>query len=90
MLFKISYAIKEELIHSAQTQFAGGDEKWYGMKLIGRWHEPSSTGFMVVETDDYQAVMKYCQQWNRNSHLEVTPVGTDADAAATLSETLQP
>ena len=43
MLFKISYAIKEELIHSAQTQFAGGDEKWYGMKLIGRWHEPSST-----------------------------------------------
>ena len=90
MLFKISYAIKEELIHSAQTQFAGGDEKWYGMKLIGRWHEPSSTGFMVVETDDYQAVMKYCQQWNRNSHLEVTPVGTDSDAAATLSETLQP
>ena len=59
MLFKISYAIKEELIHSAQTQFAGDDEKWYGMKLIGRWHEPSSTGFMVVETDDYQAVMKY-------------------------------
>ena len=40
MLFKISYAIKEELIHSAQTQFAGGDEKWYCMKLIGRWHEP--------------------------------------------------
>ncbi len=51
-------------------------------------HEPSSTGFMVVETDDYQAVMKYCQQWNRTCHLEVTPVGTDADAAATLSETL--
>ena len=90
MLFKISYAIKEELIHSAQTQFAGGDEKWYGMKLIGRWHEPSSTGFMVVETDDYQAVMKYCQQCNRTCHIEVTPVGTDAYAAATLSETLQP
>ncbi len=54
------------------------------MKLIGRWHEPSSTGFMVVETDDYQAVMKYCQQWNRTCHIEVTPVGTDADAAATL------
>ena len=90
MLFKISYAIEEELIHSAQTQFAGGDEKLYGMKLIGRWHEPSSTGFMVVETDDYQAVMKYCQQWNRTCHIEVTPVGTDADAAATLSETLQP
>ena len=52
MLFKISYAIKEELVHSAQTQFAGGDEKWYGMKLMGRWREPSSTGFMVVETDD--------------------------------------
>jgi len=34
--------------------------------------------------------MKYCQQWNRTCHLEVTPVGTDADAAATLSETLQP
>ena len=51
-------------------------------------HEPSSTSFMVVETDDYQAVMKYCQQWNRTCHLEVTPVGTDADAAATLSETL--
>ena len=60
MLFKISYSIKEELIHVTQTQFAGGDEKWYGMKLIGRWHEPSSAGFMVVETDDYQAVMKYC------------------------------
>ena len=48
------------------------------------WHEPSSTGFMVVETDDYQAVMKYCQQWNRTCHIEVTPVGTDADAATTL------
>jgi hypothetical protein len=88
MLFKISYSIKEELVHVTQTQFAGGDEKCYDMKLISRWHEPSSTGFMVVETDDYQAVMKYCQQWNRTCQLEVTPVGTDADAAATLSETL--
>ena len=26
MLFKISYSIKEELIHVTQTQFAGGDE----------------------------------------------------------------
>ena len=82
MFFTISYSIKEELIHVTQTQLEGGDEK----KMVR--HEPSSTGFMVVETDDYQAVMKYCQQWNRTCHLEVTPVGTDADAAATLSETL--
>ena len=32
MFFKISYSIKEELIHVTQTQLEGGDEKkWYGM-----------------------------------------------------------
>ena len=88
MLFKITYAIREEMIHDAQTQFATTEEKWYNLKLIGRWHEPSSTGVMIVETDNAQDVAKYCQQWNRLCKMEVTPVTTDEQVAEVLQATL--
>ncbi len=48
---------------AAQECFSTMEEKWDGVKLIGRWHEAGSNGFMVIEADDAVSLGKYSNQW---------------------------
>ena len=48
MIFRMDYSIPVENVSKAQERFATMEEKWDGLKLIGRWHE-AGNGFMVVE-----------------------------------------
>ena len=39
MIFRMDYSIPVENVSKAQERFATMEEKWDGLKLIGRWHE---------------------------------------------------
>lgn len=52
MLFMVTYAITQEKLRETQIQFTTQEENWYGMELIGRWHQPSNTGVLILRTDD--------------------------------------
>ena len=62
MLFMVTYAITQEKLRETQIQFTTQEENWYGMELIGRWHQPSNTGVLILRTDDSGALAKWAQQ----------------------------
>ena len=88
MLFMVTYKIAQDKIRETQIQFTTQEENWYGMELVGRWHQPSNTGVLVVRTDDSQALAKWSQQWNRTIDLEIFPVNDDEGVKKVLEVTL--
>ena len=51
MIFRVDYSMPVQNVTAAQERFGSMEEKWDGVKLIGRWHEAGNKGFMVVEAD---------------------------------------
>jgi hypothetical protein len=88
MLFMVTYAITQEKLRETQIQFARQEENWYGMELVGRWHQPSHTGVLILRTDDAGALAKWAQQWNAMIDLEIFPVNDDAGVREVLEVTL--
>ena len=84
MLFKIEYELPVANVTEAQKRFTTGEEKWDGLKLIGRWHEAGNKGFMVVEAEDNVSIGKFCQQWVDLCDMQAVPIMTDEDAAKVL------
>ena len=61
------------------------EEKWDGVKLIGRWHEAGNKGFMVVEAEDAVSLGKYSNQWTDLCDISIVPVMTDEEVGQVLS-----
>ena len=74
MLFKIEYELPVANVTEAQKRFTTGEEKWDGLKLIGRWHE----------AEDNESIGKFCQQWVDLCDMQAVPIMTDEDAAKVL------
>lgn len=58
-----------------------------GVKLLGRWFTAShSQGFMLVETDDANALFRYTSEWADLIDFEIHPVVTEEDTVPILKE----
>ena len=55
-----------------------------GIKLIGRWHGMSGTGFAVHETTDAKALYRWYAQWADIMNIVNTPCVDDAEAGEVL------
>ena len=56
-----------------------------GVELLGRWFTAShSQGFMLVETEDANALFQWVSEWAALIDFVIEPVVTDAEAAAVL------
>ena len=85
MIFRMDYSIPVENVSKAQERFATMEEKWDGLKLIGRWHEAGSRGFMVVEADDSVSLGKFTNQWVGLCEINIVPLMTDEEVGQVLS-----
>jgi len=53
------------------------------IKLIGRWHNlVGGSGVCIVETNNPEAVSRYCLHWNSAMNLEASIVLDDAETRA--------
>ena len=85
MIFRIDYSLPVENVTAAQERFATMEEKWDGVKLIGRWHEAGNSGFMVVEADDSVSLGKFTNQWVDLCEINIVPLMTDEEVGQVLS-----
>ena len=85
MIFRMDYSIPVENVSKAQEGFATMEENWDGLKLIGRWHEAGSRGFMVVEADDSLSLGKITNQWVDLCEINIEPLMTDEEVCQVLS-----
>lgn len=59
-----------------------------GVKLLGRWTKADfSGGFVLMESDDAQAITEFALLWSDLMELSVSPVVDDRELAATLQRT---
>lgn len=56
-----------------------------GVKLVGRWHGMSGSGFAITESSDAKAMFRFQAQWADVLQLSVTPCVEDADAGEVLA-----
>ena len=85
MIFRIDYSLPVENVTTAQERFATMEEKWDGVKLIGRWHEAGNSGFMVVEAEDAVSLGKYSNQSTDLCDISIVPVMTDEEVGQVLA-----
>ena len=50
MIFRVDYSMPVQNVTAAQERFGTMEEKWDGVKLIGRWHEAGNKGFAWLST----------------------------------------
>ena len=84
MLFMINWSIDGSNVREANDRFGSGEEQFFGIKLIGRWHAPGNIGAAIVETEDAVAINKYLRQWDALCDISVTPVMDDDGALKSL------
>lgn len=86
MKFLVSWSLPQATYRPVISRFlkAGGLPP-AGVKLIGRWHGMSGTGFAVVETTDPKALYAWIAEWSEFMPLQTTPVLEDGDAGEVLS-----
>src|ERR1017187_3862635 len=86
MKFMITWRIhpdKRAVINAFSQMTAADDHKDMGdkIKLIGRWHDPSSaSGVAICESDDALAVASWALNWNPSLGLQTTMVLDDEEA----------
>ena len=85
MIFRVDYTMPVQNVTAAQERFGTMEEKWDGVKLIGRWHEAGNKGFMVVEAQDAVSLGKYSNQWTDLCDISIVPVMTDEEVGQVLS-----
>ena len=85
MIFRVDYSMPVQNVTAAQERFGTMEEKWDGVKLIGRWHEAGNKGFMVVEAEDAVSLGKYSNQWTDLCDISIVPVMTDEEVGEVLS-----
>ena len=85
MIFRVDYSMPVQNVTAAQERFGTMEEKWDGVKLIGRWHEAGNKGFMVVEADDAVSLGKYSNQWTDLCDITIVPVMTDEEVGQVLT-----
>ena len=85
MIFRVDYSMPVQNVIAAQERFGTMEEKWDGVKLIGRWHEAGNKGFMVVEAEDAVSLGKYSNQWTDLCDISIVPVMTDEEVGQVLS-----
>ena len=85
MIFRMDYSIPVENLSKAQERFATMEENWDGLKLIGRWQEAGSRGFMVVEADDSLSSCNFTNQWVDLCEINIVPLMNDEEVGEVLS-----
>ena len=79
MLFMLTYSVRPEHWETAVKRFKetqGAPPS--GVKQVGRWHDVSlKRGFILAESNDLEAVGKWCQQWSDLTTFEIVPVIDD-------------
>ncbi|MFL2846567.1 MAG: DUF3303 domain-containing protein [Pseudohongiellaceae bacterium] len=84
MLFMINWSIDGSNVREANDRFSNGEEKFFGIELVGRWHAPGNIGVAIVETGDAVSLNKYLMQWDDLCDVGVTPVMDDEGALKSL------
>ena len=85
MKFIVSWTLPQATYAGATNRFLQtGGMPPEGVKLIGRWHGMSGTGFAVAETSDPKALYAWVAEWTEFLPLQVTPCLEDAEAGAVL------
>ena len=58
-----------------------------GVTLLGRWFTAShSSGFMLVEASDANALFRYASEWADLINFKIEPVVTEDEAGPILQE----
>jgi phage FluMu protein gp41 len=88
MKFMVTWRVAPEHFARAAERFLGtGSPMPEGLTMIGRWHGPgSTTGFLLVETDDLATLATHAAEWSDVLAAEVTPVLEDSEAGAALAK----
>jgi hypothetical protein len=88
MKFMVTWKVAPEDFPKAAERFLStGSPMPQGVSMIGRWHAPGSTsGFLLVETDDLTALAEHAAEWSDVLAAEVTPVLDDAEAGAAIAK----
>jgi hypothetical protein len=85
MKYIVSWTLPQSTYHAAVARFleAGGLPP-APVKMIGRWHGMSGSGFAIVDTTDIKALYAWVAEWSDLLPLNTTPCLEDADAGAVL------
>jgi hypothetical protein len=85
MKYIVSWSLPPGTFRAAVDRFLGtGGMPPAGVKLVGRWHGMSGTGFAVVETTDAKGLYTWVAQWSDLLPMATTPCLEDEDAGAVL------
>lgn len=86
MMFHITYQFSTDHRKASQNRFKEtGAPPVAGITMHGRWHcAQSHKGFLIVESDEAEAIATWIQQWSDLMTFEVTPVITDEELARVI------
>ena len=77
----MEWRMKHGCHEKSAYKFLGGKGKFPGVKMLGRYHSPGSLkGWIILETDDAEAIYKHAAEWGEYLDWEATPVVTDEQA----------
>ena len=87
MQFVMTYEIREANVEAASNRFlqTEGAPPPDGVELLGRWHAVAGRrGWMLVASDDVEAMHRYARTWHDLLDLEITPVLDDPAIAKVM------
>jgi len=90
MQYMMTYQISNADWDDAVARFLeGGGQPPEGVTLVNRWHAAAGRyGFLLLDSDDPEALYRFAGMWHDLCDLDVTPVLED-EAAATVLQSLQ-
>ena len=77
--------LRPDIIKKVQKNFLVGGGDYPGVEMIGRYHAPGSLeGWIVLKTDNPQAIYQHAAEWGEFLNWETTPVFTDEELVQLL------
>ena len=81
MLYIQHWKIKSGYHQKSAEKFLATGAPYPGVKSFSRYHSPGSLeGWIVVDSDDSQAIYEHASEWAEFLDWETTPVLTDDEA----------
>lgn len=87
MLFMCVYRMTPDVRDETNERFmeAGGPPP-PGVQMVGRWHAAGGNyGWTLAETDDAEALARWCHEWADLIDFEIVPVIDDDQVGRVIS-----
>ncbi len=86
MKYIVSWTLPQATNRAAIARFLEtGGAPPAGIRMLGRWHGMSGSGFAVAESDNDRALFLWQLQWSDLLPLAITPCVEDETAGAVMA-----